>query len=48
MNLLVACIYNLVILGGTAYLVAEKSWSGWWFLLAIACCATISRGNKDE
>lgn len=31
----VAILYNLSILAGTAYLVEERGWSGWWFLFAI-------------
>jgi hypothetical protein len=26
-------LYNLVLVAGTAYLVAMHNWSGWWFLL---------------
>jgi hypothetical protein len=28
-------LYNLIILGGTVYLVGEKDWSPWWFLLSV-------------
>ena len=35
MTLLLAMIYNLIILCGTAYLVGWCSWSAWWFLLAV-------------
>lgn len=26
-------LYNLILVAGTAYLVAIHDWSGWWFLL---------------
>ena len=26
-------IYNLSVIAGCAYLVAERGWSGWWFVL---------------
>jgi hypothetical protein len=39
-------IYNLIIISGTAYLVALHGWSGWWFLLAILMLMGVK--NKDE
>jgi hypothetical protein len=35
-------IYNLIIVGGTAYLVALHDWSGWWFLLTLMLLANVS------
>lgn len=35
-------IYNLIIIGGTAYLVALHGWSGWWFLLAMLMLANVT------
>lgn len=28
-------IFDFAVFGGTAFLVSERGWSGWWFLLAI-------------
>lgn len=39
---LVVAVYNLALLGGTAYLVTAHGWSGWWFLLAVALFKTVS------
>ena len=39
-DFILVAVYNLTILGGTAYLVSEKNWSGWWFLLATLLLAT--------
>ena len=30
-------LYNLTLLGGTAYLVQQYNWSAWWFLLTVLC-----------
>ena len=45
MVVLVCVIYNLSILAGTAYLVAERGWSGWWFLLAVLILANAKTGS---
>ena len=45
MVILVAVLYNLSILAGTAYLVAERGWSGWWFLFALIILANAKTGN---
>jgi len=37
MTTLIVLIYNLILLSGTAYLVAAHDWSGWWFVLTILC-----------
>lgn len=29
-------IWNIFIFAGTAYLVAERGWSAWWFVLTVA------------
>jgi hypothetical protein len=34
MKLFLVVVYNLIILGGTVYLV-QHGWSVWWFALAI-------------
>jgi hypothetical protein len=33
MKLLLAMIYNLILLVGTVYLVGWQGWSAWWFVL---------------
>jgi hypothetical protein len=35
MRLLLAMIYNLIILGTTVYLVGWQGWSAWWFVLTV-------------
>jgi hypothetical protein len=44
MNFITACIYNLILVAGTAYLVQAYNWSAWWFLLTIVFGASF--GNK--
>lgn len=39
-------IYNLIIIAGTAFLVAVYGWSAWWFLLAVLLL--MSTKDKDE
>lgn len=43
---LVVNAYNLCVLAGCAYLIAAHGWSGWWFLLAIGLCKSVSDGAK--
>ena len=31
--------FDLSVLAGTAYLIAERNWSAWWMVLAILLCA---------
>lgn len=40
MKLLLAMIYNLILLGGTVYLVGWQDWSAWWFLLTVILLAS--------
>lgn len=42
MAYLVMLIWNLFVLGGTAYLVFERGHSGWWFLLALLLMQNVS------
>ena len=37
-------LYNLCIMGGTAYLVADYDWSPAWFLLALLLLTTEIKG----
>lgn len=39
MKLMLAMIYNLIILVGTVYLVGWQEWSAWWFVLAVLLLA---------
>ena len=36
---LLVMVYNLTILVGTVYLIAEKDWNPWWMLLAVLLLA---------
>ena len=40
---LMVLVYNLVIVGGTAFLVAFHDWSAWWFVLAVLLTLGIVR-----
>jgi hypothetical protein len=40
MKLLLAMVYNLILLGGTVYLVGWQDWSAWWFLLTVILLAS--------
>lgn len=44
-EIVLAIVYNLVILTGTAYLVQFHDWNPWWFLLAVGLLAS---HRKDE
>lgn len=39
-------VYNLTILIGTVYLVAERDWSPWWFLLSVGLLASKTKDEK--
>ena len=43
-----AVLYNLTILGGTAYLVGEHNWSPWWFLMTVMLLASSSSEKKED
>jgi hypothetical protein len=45
MKFLIACVYNLILLAGTVYLVGWQNWSPWWFLLTVCCAASFSEKN---
>ena len=32
-------VFDAFILAGTAFLVSERGWSAWWFVLAVVMCA---------
>lgn len=46
MTYLIVAIYNLILVAGTAYLVALHDWSPWWFLLTVLLLANYIK--KDE
>jgi hypothetical protein len=31
--------FDLAVLAGTAFLIAERGWSAWWMALAVLMCA---------
>lgn len=39
-------LYNLTILVGTVYLVSEKDWSPWWFLLSVMLMMSFKSRDK--
>ena len=39
-------IYNLLLLGGTTYLVGWQGWSAWWFLLTVLLLASQKDSGK--
>ena len=39
-------VYNISILAGTVYLIAERNWNPWWMLLAVMLM--YSYKQKDE
>ena len=46
---IIAALYNLTLLGGTAYLVVNYQWSPWWFLLTAFLLANASsKSDKEE
>lgn len=48
-NIIAVMIYNLILVAGTAYLVALYDWSPWWFVLTIALMANYYRKeDKDD
>jgi hypothetical protein len=38
-------VFDLSLLAGTAWLVAERDWSGWWFALTFFICCNPSPKN---
>lgn len=42
--IVLAMIYNLILIIGTVYLVGWHNWSGWWFLLTVILLAS----GKDD
>jgi hypothetical protein len=48
MNYITLCVYNLILVGGTAYLVQAHDWSPWWFALCLVFGASFKNKNKDK
>jgi hypothetical protein len=44
--ILLMMLYNLTILGGTVYLVAERDWSPWWFVLSAMLMLSKTKDEK--
>jgi hypothetical protein len=40
-------LYNLILVAGSAYLVDQRGWSMWVFLLA-ACFMMVTKTNKEK
>ncbi len=45
-QLLLACVYNLLLLAGTAYVVFVLGASGWWFLLTLCLMASYKKDKE--
>jgi hypothetical protein len=43
LDTLLIVLYNLTILGTTVYLVSEKDWSPWWFVLSVLLLTSRTR-----
>lgn len=39
-------VFDLTVLIGTVYLVEERMWSAWWFVLSILVCQAQFQGVK--
>ena len=46
LDTLLVIVYNLTILGGTVYLVAERDWSPWWFVLSVLLMLSKTKVEK--
>lgn len=46
LDTLLVVVYNLTILIGTVYLIAERDWSPWWFLLTVLLLASKTKEVK--
>jgi hypothetical protein len=44
---LLVIVYNLTILGGTVYLIDERDWSPWWFLISVGLLASKSLKESE-
>jgi hypothetical protein len=43
MTFITACVYNLILVAGTAYLVQVFDWSPWWFVLTLVFGASFGK-----
>ena len=41
-------LFDLAVLAGTAWLVAQRGWSPWWFAFAFVVCVGSSPGRYIE
>ena len=44
----ITSIYNLALLGGTAYLVGFQGWNPWWFALTLCLLGTWGNTKKEK
>lgn len=42
-EVLMAILYNLTLVAGTAYLVALHDWSPWWFLFTLFLLVNVTK-----
>ncbi len=47
-TIFVCMVYNLIIVAGVTYLVAERDWSMWTYLLAICFMFNVKTGKAAE
>ena len=45
---IIAAVYNLLILAGTAYLVVNDDWSSWWFAFSLLLLIGVSNGKDSD
>ena len=48
MKLFGVLLYNLILIAGTAYLVAVMDWSAWWFLLTLCLLCDYKETKANE
>lgn len=48
MKLFGVLLYNLILIAGTAYLVAVMNWSAWWFVLTVCLLVNYSSTKASE
>jgi len=48
LTILIICIYNFAVIFSTGFVVFEKGYSGWWFLLAFFCLTGIKNDDSEK
>jgi hypothetical protein len=41
-------VYNMTLLGGTAYIITFHGWSPWWMLMPLLLVMTFSNAEKSQ